>query len=132
MSVPAQITVLLALTANLFDPVPLDQMTNAEHAVQEAAASIPTEVNARFETAAKLNDEDRKTVIEIARKALIRFQPQPEVKPEAKPETKAEAKSDGASKPQTKPESELKPVPATEPKPKPETEPVVAALKEKP
>jgi len=132
VSVPAQITVLLALTANLFDPVPLDQMTNAEHAVQEAAASIPTEVNARFETAAKLNDEDRKTVIEIARKALIRFQPQPEVKPEAKPETKAEAKSDGASKPQTKPESELKPVPATEPKPKPETEPVVAALKEKP
>jgi len=146
VSVPAQITVLLALTANLFDPVPLDQMTNAEHAVQEAAASIPAEVNVRFETAAKLNDEDRKIVIEIARKALTRFQPKPEVKPEAKPETKTESKSDGASKPQTKPESELKPVPVTEPKPKPdstakpepkpveskpETQPV-AALKEKP
>ena len=32
MSVPAQIAVLLALTAELFDLVPLDQMTEAEHA----------------------------------------------------------------------------------------------------
>jgi F-type H+-transporting ATPase subunit alpha len=121
VSVPAQITVLLALTANLFDLVPLDQMTNAAHAVQEAAANIPSEVNARFETATKLNDEDRKTVIEIARKALARFQPQPEVKPEAKPEAKTESKPDTGSKPQTKPGSELKPVLITEPKPKPDS-----------
>ena len=60
VSVPAQIAVLLALTADLFDRVPLDQMTDAEHAVQEAAAKIPAEVCARFETAADLNDEDRK------------------------------------------------------------------------
>jgi F-type H+-transporting ATPase subunit alpha len=39
--VPAQITVLLALTADLFDPVPLDQMTAAEQAVQEAATEFP-------------------------------------------------------------------------------------------
>jgi F-type H+-transporting ATPase subunit alpha len=112
VSVPAQITVLLALTANLFDPVPLDQMTDAEHAVREAAANLPAEVRARFETAAKLNDEDRKTIIEIARKALARFQPKPESKPEAKAEPKPE--------PESKPEAQ------TEVKPKPE-----AALKEK-
>jgi F-type H+-transporting ATPase subunit alpha len=112
VSVPAQITVLLALTANLFDPVPLDQMTDAEHAVREAAANLPAEVCARFETAAKLNDEDRKTIIEIARKALARFQPKPESKPEAKAEPKPE--------PESKPEAQ------TEVKPKPE-----AALKEK-
>jgi F-type H+-transporting ATPase subunit alpha len=41
VSVPAQIAVLLALTAELFDKVPLDQMTDAEHAVREAAADIP-------------------------------------------------------------------------------------------
>ena len=81
VSVPAQITVLLALTAELFDRVPLDQMTDAEHAVQEAAANIPAEVCARFETADKLSDEDRKTIIEIARKALAPFQPKPEPKP---------------------------------------------------
>ncbi len=78
VSVPAQIAVLLALTAKLFDAVPLEQMTDAEHAVREAAASIPAEVCARFETAAKLNDEDRKTIVEIARQALARFHPKPE------------------------------------------------------
>ena len=81
VSVPAQIAILLALTAELFDRVPLDQMTDAEHAVQEAAANIPAEVRARFETADKLSDEDRKTIIEIARQALAPFQPKPEPEP---------------------------------------------------
>ncbi|MBN2369273.1 MAG: alternate F1F0 ATPase, F1 subunit alpha [Vicinamibacteria bacterium] len=84
VSVPAQIAVLLALTAELFDPVPIDQMADAEHAVHDAATSIPAEVCARLETAAELNDEDRKTIVEIARKSLARFQPKPEPKPEAK------------------------------------------------
>ena len=75
VSVPAQIILLLALTEKLFDAVPLDQMTNAEHAVQEAAAHIPAEVCARFETAAKLNDEDRTMVVELARTSLARVQP---------------------------------------------------------
>ena len=85
VSVPAQIAILLALTAELFDPVPMDQMTDAEQAVREAAANIPAEVCGRFETAAKLSDEDRKTVIEIARKSLARFQPKPKA-PEASAE----------------------------------------------
>jgi F-type H+/Na+-transporting ATPase subunit alpha len=38
---------------------------------------IPAEVCARFETADKLSDEDRKTVLEIAHKALVLFQPKP-------------------------------------------------------
>jgi len=88
VSVPAQIAVLLALTAELFDRVPLDQMTDAEHALREAAAEIPAEVRERLDTAEKLSDEDRKTIIQIARKALASFQPKPE--PETKPEVKAE------------------------------------------
>ena len=99
VSVPAQIAVLLALTAGLFDRVPLDQMTDAEHAVQAAAAKIPADVSARFETAADLNDEDRKTIIEIARQALARFQPKPEPTPETKP---------AESKPESKPKASLK------------------------
>ncbi|MDI1314736.1 alternate F1F0 ATPase, F1 subunit alpha [Prosthecobacter sp.] len=75
VAVPAQISVLLALTANLFDPVPLEKMTEAENAVQLAAADIPAEVCARFETAAKLSDEDRKTITDIARQALLAFVP---------------------------------------------------------
>jgi F-type H+-transporting ATPase subunit alpha len=75
---PAQIIVLLALTADLFDPVPLDRMMAAEQAVQAAAADIPAEVLARFESADKLSDGDRKTLIDIARRALIPFQPGPD------------------------------------------------------
>ncbi|GBL45591.1 ATP synthase alpha chain [Sulfuriferula multivorans] len=80
VSVAAQIAVLLALTAELFDNVPLDRMSDAEHAVREAAADIPAEVCARFDTAEKLSNEDGATIIQIARNALARFQPQPERK----------------------------------------------------
>jgi F-type H+-transporting ATPase subunit alpha len=76
--VPAQIAVLLALTAGLFDPVPLDRMTDAEHAVHLAATRIPAEIRARFETAEKLSEEDRSVIIELAREALVAFQPEPE------------------------------------------------------
>ena len=93
-SVPAQIAVLLALTAELFDDVPLDRMTEAEQAVREAAREIPTEVNERLDTADKLSDEDRETIIEIARKSLARFQPEPESKPETEAEQKPEPPSD--------------------------------------
>jgi F-type H+-transporting ATPase subunit alpha len=73
--VPAQIVTLIALTAELFDQVPLERMTEAQHALQDAAAAIPAELSARFGTAEKLSEEDRKAVIEIARKALESFQP---------------------------------------------------------
>jgi F-type H+-transporting ATPase subunit alpha len=99
VSVPAQITVLLALTAGLFDHVALDQMIAAEDAVQKAAAHIPAEVCARFGSGDKLSDEDRKAIIDIAGQALAPFQP--------KPEPKAGPKSELASK--IKPDSKWSP-----------------------
>ena len=84
VSVPAQIAVLLALTAELFDPVPIDQMTDAEHALREAAADIPAAVRERLDTAEQLSDEDRETIIQIARKSLARFQPKPKPEPQEK------------------------------------------------
>jgi len=78
VSVPAQIAVLLALTAKLFSDVPLGQMTDAEQAVRKAVMKIPEEVRQRLDTADKMRDEDRETIIEIARKAIARFQPMPE------------------------------------------------------
>ncbi len=83
VSVPVQITVLLALTEGLFDRVPLEHMTDAEQAVRHAAADIPAEVCARFETAAALNDEDRKVLVQIARRALAPFQSAPGSDPKA-------------------------------------------------
>jgi F-type H+-transporting ATPase subunit alpha len=76
----AQIAVLLALTADLFDDVPLDQITAAEQAVTQAAAAIPADVRERLNTAEKLSDEDREMIIELARQALAGFQRKPERK----------------------------------------------------
>ncbi|MEI6413923.1 MAG: alternate F1F0 ATPase, F1 subunit alpha [Pseudomonadota bacterium] len=77
VSVPEQIAILLALTAKLFDPVPIERMIEAEQAVREAAAAIPAEISARFETADTLSDEDQARVVQIARAALEGFQPKP-------------------------------------------------------
>jgi F-type H+-transporting ATPase subunit alpha len=85
LTVPAQIAVLLALTAKLFDEVTLERMTDAGHAVQKAAMNIPAEVAARLETADKLTDEDRQAIIEIARQALACFHPKPKPDDDAKP-----------------------------------------------
>jgi F-type H+-transporting ATPase subunit alpha len=81
VSVPVQIAVLLALGAKLFDRVPLDQMIDAEHALRDAAEEIPAEVGERLESAAKLSDADRETIIQLARRSLARFQPKPAPKP---------------------------------------------------
>jgi F-type H+-transporting ATPase subunit alpha len=78
VSVPAQIAILLALTETLFDPVPIEGMTDAEQAVRGAAAEISNEVAARLATAEQLSDQDRATIIQIARDALEGFQPGPE------------------------------------------------------
>ena len=92
VSVAAQIAILLALGAKLFDPVPLDQMTDAEQALRDAAAQIPAEVRKRLDSADKLTDDDRKAIIEIGSKSLDRFQPKPEPKPEPKLEAKPDPK----------------------------------------
>jgi F-type H+-transporting ATPase subunit alpha len=105
-------------------------MTEAEHTLRDAAANIPAEVCARFETADKLSDEDRKAIVDIARQSLARFQPKPESKPEpkvepkldakidAKPEAKAEPKADAKPKPEPETETETQPKPKADPKEK--------------
>ncbi len=75
VAVPAQIAVLLALRAKLFDRVPLAQMIAAQHALSERAADIPVAVRERLERADKLSAADRETILEIARNALAHFQP---------------------------------------------------------
>jgi F-type H+-transporting ATPase subunit alpha len=74
--VPAQIAIMLALTAKLFDPVPLERMDEAEEAVRRAATtSIPDAVVERLLNADALADEDRTAIVEITRTALASFVP---------------------------------------------------------
>ena len=102
-SVPQQIIVLLGLTANLFDTVPFERMTQAEQAVREAATKIPPEILKRFETAKKLSEEDRKAVTEIARTALNPFQAKPDSKPKEESDPKPKPKTDAAASSTTSP-----------------------------
>jgi F-type H+-transporting ATPase subunit alpha len=125
VSVPAQIAVLLALTAEFFDNVPLEKMTDAEHALHEAAADIPAEVRKRLDTADKLSDEDRKTIIGIASKVLEKFQPEPEAKPETEQKSKEDTKPKTKLKQKSDPEVKTEPKPDPKVKTKPESKPDV-------
>ncbi len=110
VSMPAQIAILLALIAKLFEDVPLALMTDAEQAVRKAAEDIPAEVVGRLETAGTLSDDDRDTIIEIAHQTLKEFQPKPEQNQQAKEDTqpKAQAKP-GESNPELKAPPDEKP-----------------------
>ena len=77
VSVPEQITILLALLDGLFDPVPLDKMSDAQGALREAVAEIPVEVSRRFFSADTLTDEDREAVLHVAGNTLAPFQAEP-------------------------------------------------------
>jgi F-type H+-transporting ATPase subunit alpha len=74
VSVPAQITVLLALNSGFFANVPLERMAQAEKSLHRAAAEIPAEVGKRLTLAEALPDSDRALIIELGRRALAEFQ----------------------------------------------------------
>jgi F-type H+-transporting ATPase subunit alpha len=84
VSLLEQIAVLLALAAGLFDQVPLDKLPDAERALRAATGDIPVDVAARFITADKLSNDDRKATLEVAVKALAPFQSAAETKPSPK------------------------------------------------
>jgi len=81
LTVSAQICVLLALTSGLFDAIPLDKMTDAEHALCGAADQIPAEVSQRFVSDDKLSDEDRALILKIVQAALLAFAPDSAAQP---------------------------------------------------
>ena len=74
VAVAAQIAVLLALHEKLFDAVPIEQMKAAEHALQQAAKHIASELLGRLMSADSFAPADRAAMIEFARQALAKFQ----------------------------------------------------------
>ncbi|WP_158969130.1 alternate F1F0 ATPase, F1 subunit alpha [Paraglaciecola sp. L3A3] len=73
LPVHEQITTLLALTSNLFDNIPLGQMDQAKNILRKAVVNLPPEVCQRFNSPAKLSNEDRSIIIKLATKALAGF-----------------------------------------------------------
>jgi hypothetical protein len=57
----------------------------------------------RLTSAEKLSDADRKAILDLATRTLLRFQPAPQTKPEPKPESKPEAKPDPEPAAEAKP-----------------------------
>jgi F-type H+-transporting ATPase subunit alpha len=78
-----QIVVLLALSAGLFDAIPLDQMAAAETALRLATAQLAADIVGRFTSAPHLSPEDRAATLAVATQALLHFQPAPAPKPDA-------------------------------------------------
>ncbi len=91
---PAQIAVLLALTAGLFDALPMDRMPDAERAVSEAALGLPAGLRERLGGADTLSDADRATIVEAARKALEAFRPEAKARTETKTKAKTETETE--------------------------------------
>ena len=79
-----QIIVLLALTAGLFDPLPLEKVSDAELALQKATTDIPADVAERLASADKFSDADRETILAIAKRTLASLQPVPAAEPAPK------------------------------------------------
>ena len=74
--VPAQIATVLALTAGLFDAVPMARMAQAEQAVRDTAGhAIPAALGQRLLAADTLSDADRAAIVDLARTAIAPFVP---------------------------------------------------------
>jgi F-type H+-transporting ATPase subunit alpha len=73
VSVAEQIAVLLALTAGLFDPVPLQRMPEAEQVVRGITSQLPPALSDQLEQADMPGVADVQAVVALARKALVRF-----------------------------------------------------------
>ncbi len=74
ISVPEQIVVLLALTGELFDTVPIIKMQEAELVLQNISAELPTDLVKRLFSAKELQDADREAILKLAKNALLPFQ----------------------------------------------------------
>ncbi len=101
VGVSDQIAILLALAEGLFDDVALERMKEAEAAVREAVARVPQKLRVAFDSIATLKDQDRKTMVDLARDALSRFKSLPDsgqAAPGLPSQLNAEADSSPASK----------------------------------
>jgi len=74
VTVQEQIVVLLALSAGLFDQVPLEQMADAEQAVRAGASQLSAEIFRTLTASDELKEADRDVILAKARAAAAKFQ----------------------------------------------------------
>ena len=110
LPVQVQIGVLLALAGGLFDPVPLERMSEAQEALGLALAGLPGEVGERLSSGQELSDGDREAILTIAAQALEPFREETPKEPasgeeeaEDLPEEEAGAEEEAAAGAETEP-----------------------------
>ena len=73
VSVGAQIAILLALTNNLFKPVPLNAMQDAQSAIEKGINSLPESLQTRLQNATTLSEDDKLNVLSMLKIVLAPF-----------------------------------------------------------
>jgi F-type H+/Na+-transporting ATPase subunit alpha len=74
MSVPEQVIVLLALTSELFDAIPVEKMQEAEDVLLKNVSELSAELLKRIFANEELSKQDLDEMLELAKKILIPFQ----------------------------------------------------------
>jgi len=74
VAVQEQIAVLLALSAGLFDQVPLEQMADAEQAVRASVSQLSAEIFRLLTATDELKQADRDVILANAKAAVAKFQ----------------------------------------------------------
>ncbi len=85
VSVLQQIIILEALTSGLMDEIPLEQMSHAEVELSKIADELPEEIKNGITSGEKLSEEDRKTILDRAEKAVSGLKSRAESSSEEEP-----------------------------------------------
>lgn len=70
VSVAEQIMVLLALTNDLFDAIPLEKVSEAESLIRKSASQLPDDMLQRIDSSSALSSSDEETILTITKKAI--------------------------------------------------------------
>jgi len=73
MSVPEQIVVLLALTGELMDTIPVDKMQEAEKALLKVSKEMPDTILKKISSNKELEEEERNAILKMADAVLVSF-----------------------------------------------------------
>jgi F-type H+-transporting ATPase subunit alpha len=94
ISMVEQITLLLALTARVFDDIPLEQMAEAQDAVCAASANMPKDILTRLESSKALGEEEKSVILKLAIQGLESLTATPFDKHHEEPDIKSASADD--------------------------------------
>ncbi|MEN2283095.1 alternate F1F0 ATPase, F1 subunit alpha [Algoriphagus sp. SE2] len=78
MSVAEQIIVLLALTNDYFDTIPIHKIQEAETFLQRKSSELPSDVLERLASIKSISKEDKEIILKLVEKVLEPFQEKPD------------------------------------------------------